>query len=57
MAKLGEKKLTLHLRKCLAALPPELADPPAELSPMVMSSSTPSMRKAIGPASRGCCAA
>jgi ABC-2 type transport system ATP-binding protein len=32
MAKLGEKKLTLHLRKCLAALPPELADPQLELS-------------------------
>jgi ABC-2 type transport system ATP-binding protein len=32
MAKLGEKKLTLHLRKGLAALPPELADPQLELS-------------------------
>jgi ABC-2 type transport system ATP-binding protein len=33
MAKLGEKKLTLHLRRPLAALPSELADPRLQLSP------------------------
>jgi len=32
MAKLGKKKLTLHLRKGLGALPLELADPQLELS-------------------------
>ncbi|MDB6090423.1 MAG: multidrug transporter ATP-binding protein [Gammaproteobacteria bacterium] len=33
MAKLGKKRLTLHLRRPLAALPPELADPQLQLSP------------------------
>jgi len=33
MAQLGEKKLTLHLKKPLAALPGELADPRLTLSP------------------------
>ncbi len=33
MAKLGEKKLTLHLKRPLAALPSELADPRLQLSP------------------------
>jgi ABC-2 type transport system ATP-binding protein len=33
MAKLGEKKLTLHLKRTLAALPSELADPQLQLSP------------------------
>ena len=33
MAKLGEKKLTLHLKRPLAALPSELADPQLQLSP------------------------
>ncbi len=33
MAKLGEKKLTLHLKRPLAALPSELADPQLKLSP------------------------
>jgi ABC-2 type transport system ATP-binding protein len=32
MAKLGEKKLTLHLKRPLAALPSELADPQLQLS-------------------------
>ena len=32
MAKLGEKKLTLHLKKPLAVLPTELADPRLQLS-------------------------
>ncbi len=33
MAKLGEKKLTLHLKRPLHALPAELADPRLQLSP------------------------
>jgi ABC-2 type transport system ATP-binding protein len=33
MAKLGEKKLTLHLKRPLSALPSELADPQLRLSP------------------------
>ena len=33
MAKLGEKKLTLHLKRPLASLPAELADPRLRLSP------------------------
>jgi ABC-2 type transport system ATP-binding protein len=33
MAKLGEKKLTLHLKRPLAALPSELANPQLTLSP------------------------
>jgi len=33
MAKLGEKKLTLHLKRPLAALPSELAHPQLQLSP------------------------
>jgi ABC-2 type transport system ATP-binding protein len=33
MAKLGEKKLTLHLKRPLTALPSELADPQLRLSP------------------------
>ena len=33
MAKLGEKTLTLHLKRPLAALPSELADPQLKLSP------------------------
>jgi ABC-2 type transport system ATP-binding protein len=33
MAKLGEKKLTLHLKKPLSSLPADLADPQLQLSP------------------------
>jgi ABC-2 type transport system ATP-binding protein len=33
MAKLGKKKLTLHLRRSLAAVPSELAGPQLELTP------------------------